>query len=458
MIALDFYSFIGRFHPLIVHLPIGFLLMALFIEWFQNRNQTKIKKQLINQIWFLGALSAVIAALFGWLLANTGNYPENELFWHRWLGVVLAIIAILGWYIKWQPNKFNKSVRKIVPVFLLILLLIEGHLGGNLTHGADYLVEYAPKPVKQWLISSPNEKQALDLSQKDSVLIYSDIVLPILESKCYACHNNDIQRGGLNMEDPALFYEGGENGPIISSGNALESELFKRITLPKKNSKFMPPTGEPLTYDEIQVVEWWIDQGADMNKLISELTATDKLNLVLKRLYNLDLEPKPWYETVRLNPLDSIVVLNLQKEGFIVKRLGSENSLLDIKFKGNSLNKDKLSKLLDIKDYITWFSLAGTNVEDEWVSVISQFPNLTRLELQKTEVSDYAVEFLTGLEHLESLNLYGTQVTDSCLSHLNNMKQLKTVYLWDSGVTLDNARALQEENKELEVVIGGSLN
>lgn len=458
MFALDYYSFIGRFHPLIVHLPIGFLLMALFIEWFQKGNETNIKQQLINQIWLLGAISAVIAALFGWLLANTGNYPENEIFWHRWLGVVLAIIAVLGWYIKWQPKKFNRSVRKIVPVSLLVLLLIEGHLGGNLTHGADYLLEYAPKPIKQWLKSSSNEKKGLDLSEKDTVLIYADIVLPILESKCFACHNNDIQRGGLNMEDPVLLQEGGENGPVISSGNALESELFKRITLPKKNSKFMPPTSEPLTYDEIQVMEWWIEQGADMNKFISDLTVPNKLNFVLKRLYSLDLEPKPWYETVRLKPLDTIVAFNLQKEGFIIKRLGSENSLLDIKFKGNSLNKDKLSKLLEIKEYITWFSLAGTNVEDEWVSVISQFPNLTRLELQKTKVSDHAVEFLSGLEHLESLNLYRTHVTDSCLAYLNNMKQLKTVYLWGSLVTPDNAKALQEANKDLEVIIGGSPN
>lgn len=458
MFALDFSSFIGRFHPLIVHLPIGFLVLALFIEWFQRKNQTNSWQQFITYIWMLGAISAVIAALVGWLLANSGNYPESDIFWHRWLGIALAVIASLGWYIKWNPNKFKKSFRHIIPFLIMILLLAVGHLGGNLTHGADYLVEYAPKPIKQWLMDSAKEELGSDLSQKDSVLAYEDIVLPILKSKCLACHNNSIQRGGLNMEEPTLFYEGGESGPVLIAGSAMESDLFKRITLPSKNSKFMPPTGEPLTYDEIQLMEWWIDQGAELNKLISDLTITEKIKPVVKRVYKLDLEPRPWYETVRLKPVDSLLVNNLIIEGFMIKNLGSQNSLLDITYTGKSLSRDKLLKLLDIKAHITWLSLAGTNVKDEWISVISNFPNLTRLELQKTGVSDNSVKYLQELEHLESLNLYGTKVTDACLTDLKNIPKLRRVYLWNSGVSFDGARALKENTPDLEVEIGTGIN
>ena len=457
MIALDFSVFLGRFHPLLVHLPIGFLILALLMEWIQNKKQAGTWKHIISLTWMLGAISAIIAALCGWLLANTGIYPENELFWHRCLGISLAIIASLGWFIKKEPNKYKKSIRNSISFLVMTLLLLEGHLGGNITHGAGYLAEYAPKPLNQLFFTSTQHNSAPDLSQKDSVLVFENMVLPILESKCFACHNDETQRGGLNMEDITLLFDGGENGPIINSGIPLESELFKRVTLPSKNSKFMPPRGEPLTYDEIQVIEWWIDQGAEINKLISDLTVTEKIKPVVKRVYKLDLEPKPWYETVSLKQVDSLLLNNLRDEGFIIKSLGSENSFLDIAFTGNSLNIEKLSKLLDVKEYITWLSLAGTNVEDEWVSVISEFPNLTRLELQKTSVSDDSVQFLRELEHLESLNLYGTNVTDSCLSVIRDFPELKRVYLWNSKVSFDRARALQEGNPDLEVEIGVSF-
>ena len=457
MIALDFSTFLGRFHPLFVHLPIGFLILALLMEWFQIRKHVNSWHQIINYMWLLGALSALITALCGWLLANTGIYPENEIFWHRWLGVGLAIIASLGWWIKKEPKKYKKSLRNIISVLVMLLLLVEGHLGGSITHGANYLVEYAPKPFQEFLMTSAQDNTGSDLSQKDSVKVFENMVLPFLESKCFACHSNETQRGGLNMEDLSLFSEGGENGPTITAGSALESELFKRVTLPGKNNKFMPPRGEPLTYDEIQVLEWWIDQGAEMDKLISDLTVTDKLKPVVKRVYRIDLEIKPWYETVELNPADSLMVNKLREEGFVINNIGSENSLLDIRFSGNSLTRETLSELLKIKEYVTWFSLAGTNVKDEWVSIISQFPNLTRLELQKTEVSDNSMAYLKELEHLESLNLYGTNVTDSCLSVIRDIPHLKRVYLWNSKVSFDRARALQKENPDLVVEIGVSL-
>ncbi|MDZ7693974.1 MAG: hypothetical protein U5K69_23125 [Balneolaceae bacterium] len=58
-----------------------------------------------------------------------------------------------------------------------------------------------------------------------------------------------------------------------------------------------------------------------------------------------------------------------------------------------------------------WLDLENTNVTDEGLTQIGQFPNLTRL--QNTPVSDAGLQQMAGLSNLEYLNLYRTEVTDS---------------------------------------------
>ncbi len=454
MIVLEFSTFLGRFHPLFVHLPIGFLFLAIFLEWYERITKTKKSNHLIPIAWLLGAISAFGAALSGWLLANTGLYKEEQLYAHRWLGVVLVGISFVGWWIKRRPQRYSNFIHNGFNILLLLALFIEGHKGGDLTHGEGYLAEYAPKALKGVLGASTEVDSLPDLGSPDSVRVYHDMVFPIFETKCIACHNNEVQRGGLNMESADSLQIGGQGGPVIAKGNPLESELFRRITLPQKSIKFMPPTNEALTYDEIKVVEWWIEQGASFEDPVSNLEVAENLKPVLLRRYGLDTEPRPWYETVTLPSLDSTQTAHLETSGFTVKSLGEKNPLLDIKYSGTDLTQAQLSELEKVKDYITWLSLARTNVEDEWLSIVAKFTNLTRLQLEKTLISDDGVKNLVGLKHLEALNLYGTQVSDSSLHHIQKLESLKRVYLWETKVTTDKARFLEENNEELKVIIG----
>lgn len=456
MFALDIVTFFGRFHPLLVHLPIGFLLLAILIEWYQRKKEKKKNNPIISYAWLLGAISAILAALCGWFLAENGEYAEVDIFWHRWLGIGLAVLASIGWWVKQSTNQFPKLVKTGITYLVIGLILVEGHLGGNLTHGADYLLTYAPDSLQKLFGKEKKEKSLPHLENIDSVIVYRDIIYPMLVTKCIGCHNNDEQRGGLNMHQVDLFIEGGENGPVVAAGNTGESEMFRRVTLPQKNEKFMPPNGEPLSYDEIKVLEWWINNGADFEKELTGHDIPTPIQSVILRLYNLDTRPKPWYESVKIPAVDSLQLKTLADAGFSVKTLGYKNPLLDIKFSGEEITLEQLNKLADIGENITWLSLAGTDVQDNWISVVSKLPNLTRLELQKTGVSDEAVAYLSDLEHLESLNLYDTNVTDSCLSVIRDIPKLRRVYLWKSKVSFDRARALQEDNPDLEVEIGVS--
>lgn len=455
MIVLEFSTFLGRFHPLFVHLPIGFLVLAILLEWYESYRKTEIKSRLIPIAWLLGAISAATAAFSGWWLGETGLYEEDMLFSHRWLGIALVAVAFAGWWIKRKPNMHSKLVQNGINILLLGMLLVEGHKGGNLTHGETYLTEYAPESIQTILGISKDVDSIPSLGTPDSVVVYRDLIYPIFEAKCISCHGEEVQRGGLNMATVEVLQEGGDDGPVVALGNTAESELFRRVTLPQKNIKFMPPTEEALTYDEIKTLEWWIEQGASFEDPVTAFEVTDNIKPVLLRRYGLDTDPKPWYEMVKLAPVDGMQIEALQKIGFKVRTLGATNPLLDIKYSGDDLTLEKINELEKVKNHVTWLSLAQTNIEDEWLASVGQFSNLTRLQLEKTSITDNAISHLSGLEHLEALNLYGTTVTNECLSDIEKIGSLKRVYLWGTKVTSENAKSLEDKNDELEVVIGG---
>ena len=459
MIALEVTTFIGRFHPVLVHLPIGFLVLAILLETIESFRSTETKSRLIPLAWLLGGISAAAAALCGWYLGETGLYEEDMLFVHRWLGIALVVVSLAGWWLKRKSSdrdsrSFSPWIQHGFNIFVLGMLFYEGHQGGNLTHGEEYLTEYAPDPVKKLLGPDKTKDSLPEFSNPDSVMVYADLVAPIFEDKCVACHNNEVQRGGLNMASPDSLLAGGQGDAIVTAGSTGDSELFRRITLPQSSTKFMPPTPNPLTYDEIKVVEWWIESGASIEDNVAAVTVSDNMKPVLLRRYDLDVEPKPWYETVQLKQLDSTRITELRQKGFTVKSLGGTNTLLDVSYSGNDLTEAQMKQLEPVKEYVTWLSLGNTNVKDEWLSIVSQFENLTRLELEKTAISDKGVAQLNELRHLEALNLYGTEVTDACLAEIEKMTGLKRVYLWGTEVSTQLAENTQENKEGLEIIMG----
>jgi len=458
MIALEFTTFIGRFHPLFVHLPIGFILLAILLEWWQSFRKIETPSPLIPIAWFIGGLAAFAAALCGWYLGETGLYEEEQLFLHRWLGIALVPIAFIGWWIKKKPEKYRKPLQHGFNILLIVLLSIEGHKGGNLTHGETYLTEFAPEPVQNLLASEKDTVFKLQSNNPDSVVVYHELIQPIFEAKCVSCHGNEVKRGGLNMSHSDSLLLGGDGGEVIVAGNLEESELFRRITLPQKNIKFMPPTPNVLTYDEIKTVEWWIDQGAPFESNVSELEIDKNLKPVLMRSYGLNTTPRPWYEKVQIAPLDSTQIASLIQKGFSVKTLGATNPLLDVGYSGSDLTEEKLAALEPAKDHITWLSLTETNIEDEWLSNISLFSNLTRLELDKTGISDKGIAHLDQLAHLEALNLYASQVSDASLPMLQELPELKRVYLSRTKVTPEEVKTLSGNKGNLSIIIADNGN
>ena len=263
--------FFGRFHVLLVHLPIGMLVALAALEIAARFPRFKNAGVSAGFILALATPLAVVTAICGWLLSLGGGYDENLLVWHKWLGTGTAVACMITAFF-FHRRQFNTYRASLFVTFAL--LMAAGHLGGSLTHGSDYLTRYAPWPLKQLLGGAVEKKPAPAISVKDPQQLpaFAGVIAPIFESKCVNCHGPAKSKGGLRLDSYAAVLKGGEDGLVVKPGAAAQSDILQRVLLPADTDDHMPPAGKPqLTAGEIALLQWWIGAGAPENKTVGEL-------------------------------------------------------------------------------------------------------------------------------------------------------------------------------------------
>lgn len=448
--------FLGRFHPLIVHLPIGFLILALFFQLVEQvtRKEYSILEYAIRYALFLGALTALLAVISGWILADKGRYSSATLDWHRWGGVAVMVFAIIAWVLHAGVIRLHSRFYNLDMVLMALALMFTGHWGGSLTHGDDYLLEHAPGFIKNMLMSEYDTAQVVPLPDNpDSVVVYADLIYPVLKSKCFSCHNSEQKSGNLDMTSAAAFVEGGDEGHTIVRGNALESGLFQRVTFPADHSKFMPPRGDPLTYSEVRILEWWINQGASFESSLTSLEVPKDLSDLLREDYGLDLRPRPFYETTKIEPVAADVLEKMRAGGFKVNELSEGNNYLRVKV-DVEVNPDAFKSLIPASDQIVILDCSGSDVTDQDLEWVGNLTNLYSLDLGNTQITDNGLAYLKALDRLVILNLYGTDISDRGLISIRSLPDLKKIYLWQTVVTESYVNQWEKERLDLEVVRG----
>ncbi|HUS03240.1 MAG TPA: c-type cytochrome domain-containing protein [Chitinophagaceae bacterium] len=444
-------EFIGRFHPVLVHLPIGFLLIGLLLQWLSVKKEYHISKQAIKLVILCGMIAAIISCITGYLLSLSGDYNESIKDWHMWMGIAVAVVSILM-YAKISYHKYGIQY-KILSFVLFLLILITGHLGGTLTHGANYLTEGWTNTV-----DSITPKKAIPNIEEAN--IYSDVVQPILQSKCYSCHGEKKQKSDLRLDAPQWIIKGSKNGPVIN-GKEGESELINRISLPREDEDHMPPKQKPqLNEQEIALIHWWIDQGASFTKKIKELKQPETL--------------KPYLLSLQSDHADKKVISNIP-ESEVEK--GSEKAMQLLKDKGitiipvaqnsNYLMADYVSAtnvtdqdielLLPLKKQLVWLKLGNTNITDSALSLVGQCTNLTLLQLNNTKVTDKGLAALDKLDNLQSINLVGTRVTAQGVLQLQSLKSLQSIYLYQTKVNKADWQQLKRAFSKASLDTGGYI-
>ncbi len=144
----EFGFFLGRFHVLALHLPIGIVIAAVVLDWLARRPRYAPLAGAAPLLWALTAASAVLAAVLGWLHFGEGAFTGPSAEAHRFWGIVTAAVAVGGWWLAARSagRAGSASVMRLaMGIAMLALVSITGHYGGHLTHGTTFLTEYAPE-------------------------------------------------------------------------------------------------------------------------------------------------------------------------------------------------------------------------------------------------------------------------------------------------------------------------
>ncbi len=425
---------IGRLHPLVVHLPIGFIMAALLLQWYDRKNKEWSK--IIGILFQWAFISATIACISGYLLYTGEGYSFDTIKFHLWFGIVTALFSLLMYLRLAAPSKmdFLKRVPVVLLSFsLLFLISFTGHLGGNITHGSDYLIEPLPNSIKSLLGAGPKvyEMPTIEEENWEEAVLYTDLVQPILNNKCVSCHNAKKEKGELQLEEENGILKGGENGAVIEPNDPQNSSLYARLVLPLDHEDHMPPKDKTqLSKEEIDIIESWIANSNSFDKKIRELGLKKEL---LQAFF-----PKAkdnTYPDVKVAEVPKDTISAIKKKGFHVERVSENSNFIRVSCINRPTFKDKDFDLLSpVKNQIVYLDLGKTLITDAVFEKISTLPNLTILKMDNTGITGKNIEHLEKLEYLRKLNLVGTNFQEVHLAHLKRFKKLQTVYLFNTPV------------------------
>ncbi len=446
MFLFAFTDFVGRFHPLLVHLPIGILLFTILLQWLSTKEKWAALQSVIPLGYLLGAGCAIASCITGYLLGSAGEYDETVLNLHQWMGILTAFTSIAG-YLFSQNNKNLKYIAWS----LLALISITGHLGGTLTHGEGYLT----KAFTSANADSLAIKKSLTNAQE--ALVYADVIEPILKEKCYSCHAASKQKGGLRLDNPDWVLKGGKNGAVLKPGNALGSELYHRILLDPIEEKHMPPKGKlQVTEKERILLEWWIAKGGDFKKQIKQLEQSPAIKQALASLeqepikLNSDL-PK---EEVAAAPIASLNLL--QSKGVTILPVAKGSNYLTANFVNlTSLDATVFEALLALKEQLIWLKMPKMQMAGADWKRLSALINLRKLDLSYSNLDQESIPIVGALKQLVYLNLVGTKVNGTALMSLKDLPELRELFLSGTKIATADIETLKKILTKTTIDTGG---
>ena len=474
----------GRLHPLVLHLPIGLLLLLAVLEVprMLRRGSGGDRPPLVWAAIWLAALGAAAAAFSGWHLAESPDYvADRTLQLHRWLGVGVAAtagIAAVAWTVRW-----TRGYRG----FLLLAaatVIPAGHFGGVMTHGEGFvtaplraaMAATAAEVEEGGPVAEPDAEPAAEgepapvAPSAASQASFALNVLPILDARCAACHGDRRRKGGLGLISTAAIAAGGVSGPVVPTmpqatpEAVAEAELLRRILLPMDDDLHMPPAERPQPTDaEVAVLRAWIAAGAPLE------AAFDLDVAVASAEPEPEPEPEPTVEPVAepvagpepavLGPEPAVAAAIAAIEArFATARPivpGRPGLLVDLSVAPAALTPAEIAGLLEpLARSVVELGLARTEVDDSLATILVRMPFLQSLDLRATAASDTLIASLLNHPRLERLVMAETPAGDAVLAAIadGGMPALGTLNLWNSGATPEAVAAVRAARPEVRVI------
>lgn len=415
----DWLQFLGRFHPALLHLPIGLIVLVPVLE-IAGARRAALREAADFVLRAALALALPTLAL-GYMLAYGGGDISATVTRHMWgaialcIGLMLCVLVRREWTVGGQ-----RSVYPALLTATLLILVWTGHEGGSITHGSDYLTRYMPGRLRALFPSTGLTGVAPDS-------FYAQHVDTVFETKCVACHGGGTQKAGLRLDSYSNVMRGGKDGVVIAPGKPEESLLLARVTLAPGDPHFMPAEGRtPLTSDEVSSIRMWIKAGAP---------ATNVPGLILAGGHAEDrTEPasQPVGDYSQLLP--EIVRMQHALGAKLVPMSAnpSEGLILRTVDVAPTFGDAQLAEFQKFAPYIVEAELGRTAITDASFETLTTFTHLRALHLEGTAITGANLGKLSSLTQLTYLNLSGTKVSAQSVAPLRNMPQLRHLYLFNT--------------------------
>lgn len=424
---------VGRLHPLFVHFPIGLVFAAAAIEVWRAVRREPGMHPATPALLVAAAITAVASTASGWFNAahEYANEQTDALFWHRWIGTLSAAILVAVAALAWRARRADvlgsgQTAGRLGALVAALLVAVAGHIGGELVRGEGYVLEGFARRVQP----APAAAATTALPADPRERFFVERVQPILAAHCVECHGPKKTKGGLRLEPIDAAFVGAADALSIVPGNPEDSELLVRILLPADDADAMPPDGERLTADEIDVIRTWIRDGAKHPAAAAAAPPST------------------------VGAAFGDVAATVAARGGSVLRVAGDDDGVAVNASSASTpwGDADLALLAPIADEIVELNLARSAVTDAGIAALPAMPRLSTLRLDHVALTDASADAIRRFGALETLNVVGTGFGDRGLGAIADLPNLRRVYVFESAVTDAGIAVALLSNGTLDVV------
>ncbi|MCA9312369.1 MAG: hypothetical protein KDA21_14240, partial [Phycisphaerales bacterium] len=395
-------------------------------------------------------------------------------FWHRWIGIGVASIAALALVLravdKASPRDGVLRVYRGAYLMAAMLVGVSGYLGGEMVFGSNHILEVFATPEDDD-DTLADDMDLLDESE-DSLMngapvdeaaaqLFVARIHPVLEESCFHCHGPRRQKASLRLDRPQGLKT------VVVPGDAAESVLFERISLPLDHPDLMPPDDDRLPEDVVQAFRQWIDGGApwvESAPVVLHLPGPGAADEVagpevpggadeVDEAAEMEARAAAW-RAERIAELDRQLDA-LRGQNIRVVRLGPESLdvAANLSLLGERATNETLALLAPLGERLVRLDIGGTAITDDGLTSLPAYPRLVRLQIQKTAITDSGFRVLARMHQIEDLDCSETAITDASIPVLRGMPALRRVRLWKTNVTAAGVETLRRDRADLDVTV-----
>jgi hypothetical protein len=159
----------------------------------------------------------------------------------------------------------------------------------------------------------------------EQVEFFEKKVRPVLAEKCYSCHGEKKQNGGLRLDNAAGVKAGADDGPVVVPGQPGKSRLIASV---KREGEHPMPPKEKLSDDAVAALTEWVKLGAPYPAVLAKSTADPKKHWAYQPVKNPTAPAIPNSQSKIENEIDRFVLAKLGDKGLSLAPRADKRTLI----------------------------------------------------------------------------------------------------------------------------------